>query len=189
MNCLGADCAEISAIVGPMEDQARADLRAAAVPEDAVVLQRLFDMRFVHQRHEMAVPVPGGPITHETLTAADQGFRRMYSGIFGVRPQDPCHIVNFRIRAIGTVPKAQTLSHPAGDGKPQRALKKMRKAYFPQAGGFVETPVYDRGNLKNGDRIGGPAIVEEPDSTTICPPGYSIVVDAFLSLLISRTAA
>ena len=54
-----------------------------------------------------------------------------------------------------------------------RELKKTRKAYFPQAGGFVDTPVYDRGNLKNGDRIGGPAIVEEPDSTTICPPRFA----------------
>jgi N-methylhydantoinase A len=78
------------------------------------------------------------------------------------------------------------LEHDRGDGNTERAFKKTRKAYFPAAAGFVDTPVYDRAYLKNGDRITGPAIVEEPDSTTICPPQYRIEVDRFLSLLITR---
>ena len=186
MNCQSADPAEISPIIAAMEEQARAELKAAAVSDEAIQLQRYFDMRFVHQRHDMPVPIAGGPVTDGTIAAADRGFRDIYKNMFGVQPGDPCQIVNFRIRAIGIVPKAQTLEHDRGDGKPRRALKKMRKAYFPKAGGFVDTPVYDRANLKNGDRIAGPAIVEEPDSTTICPPEYQIEVDRFLSLLISR---
>ena len=188
VNCKDADTEQISTIVGAMENEARSEMRSQAVSDSAVILQRFFDMRFVHQRHEMAVPVPGGPITQDTIVAVDQGFRRMYSEMFGVRPDDPCQIVNFRIRAVGMVPKLKLSKAPAGDGNPARALKKLRKAYFPDAGGFVETPVYHRANLTNGDKIVGPAIIEEPDSTTICPPEYSIVVDPFLSLLISRTA-
>jgi N-methylhydantoinase A len=187
MNCQTADPAEIARIIGTMEDQARADLKTAAVSDEAILLQRYFDMRFVHQRHEMPVSIPGGPVTNATITAADQGFRGIYKDTFGVEPGDPCQIVNFRIRAVGTVPKAQTLKHEAGNGDAERALKKTRRAYFQQAGGFVGTPVYDRGKLKNGDKIPGPAMVEEPDSTTICPPGYMIEVDSFLSLLITRS--
>ncbi len=186
MNCADADIAEISRIIAAMEDEARAEMHAAGLSGESVVLQRFFDMRFVHQRHEMAVPIPGGPITGDMIGAADQGFRRMYSDMFGVRPADPCQMVNFRVRAVGMVPKARTPIAPAGDGNADRALKKHRKAYFPDGGGFVDTPVYDRANLRNGDSIIGPVIVEEPDSTTICPPEYSITVDPFLNLLISR---
>ncbi|MGO9056719.1 MAG: hydantoinase/oxoprolinase family protein [Candidatus Binataceae bacterium] len=187
VNCKDADTEQISEIVAAMEHDARSELRSQGVSDDAIVLQRFFDMRFVHQRHEMAIPVPRGAITQNTVFAADQEFRRMYSDMFGVRPDDPSQIVNFRIRAVGMVPKLQLLKAPAGNGNPERALKKLRKAYFPEAGGFVETPVYDRASLENGDRVEGPAIIEEPDSTTICPPGYSTKVDPFLSLLISRT--
>jgi N-methylhydantoinase A len=188
MNCQSADPSEVSHVIASMEEQARGELKGAAVSDEAIQLQRYFDMRFVHQRHEMPVPIPGGPVTQETMAAADQGFRQIYKDTFGVQPADPCQIVNFRIRAVGTVPKARTPEHEKGNGNAQRALKKTRKAYFPQAGGFVDTPVYDRANLKNGDMIAGPAIVEEPDSTTICPPEYRIEVDRFLSLLISRGA-
>ena len=49
------------------------------------------------------------------------------------------------------------------------ALKGTRPAYFEQSGGMVETRVYHRGLLSSGDRFPGPAIIEEADSTTICP--------------------
>jgi N-methylhydantoinase A len=187
MNCTDADTEQISEIVAAMEHEARSELHTQAVADHAVILQRFFDMRFVHQRHEMAVPIATGPITRDTIIGVDREFRHMYSEMFGVRPDDPSQIVNFRIRGVGMVPKLQLLKAPVGNGNPQRALKKVREAYFPEAGGFVETPVYDRGSLENGDKIEGPAIIEEPDSTTICPPGYWIKVDPFLSLLISGT--
>ncbi len=46
--------------------------------------------------------------------------------------------------------------------------------------------MYDRLKLQNGDRLNGPAILEEPDSTTICPFGYSVSVDPPLNLLIKK---
>jgi N-methylhydantoinase A len=79
------------------------------------------------------------------------------------------------------------VSAPPGDGAPERARKGAREAYFAELQGFVETPVYERTRLQCGDRIRGPAIFEEPDSTAICPPGYAVEVDAQLNLVITRT--
>jgi N-methylhydantoinase A len=73
MNCHNADPGEVSRIIEAMEEEARVELKAAAVSDDAVVLLRYFDMRFVHQRHEMPVPIPNAPVTQDTITAADQG--------------------------------------------------------------------------------------------------------------------
>ena len=49
--------------------------------------------------------------------------------------------------------------------------------FFLDAGGFVPTPVYQRGELVAGNRISGPALVEEHASTTVVAPGDALVVD------------
>jgi N-methylhydantoinase A len=132
------------------------------------------------------VPIPDGPISSATVSAAEEGFRDLYNELYGVQPDDPCQFVNFRVRATGTVPKPELSRAAAGDGNSRRALKGMRKAYFAEADGFTQTSVYDRIRLRPGDKVPGPAIVEEPDSTTVCPPDYAVSVDEYLNLHINR---
>ncbi len=183
--CRLANANEIAAIVKAMEDEGREAVRES-LPDKEIVLRRSFDMRFLHQRHDMSVPVPGGPITQETIAAAEDAFRKVYAENFGVRPTDPCEFVNLRVQALGMVSKPEVPVIPLGDAKAERALKTRRKAYFKGAGGYADTPVYDRMQLVFGDTIAGPAILEEPDSTTVCPPEYGIAVDRHLNLIITR---
>jgi 5-oxoprolinase (ATP-hydrolysing)/N-methylhydantoinase A len=62
------------------------------------------------------------------------------------------------------------------------ALKGTRKAWFD--GGYQDAQVYDRYALAQGDKVAGPAIIEETESTTIVPPGCSLSVDDQLCLRI-----
>ena len=62
--------------------------------------------------------------------------------------------------------------------------KSTRKAYFPEAGGYVETPVYDRYALAPGMRIAGPAVVEERESSCSFGPDCSFTVDRFFNLVV-----
>ncbi len=48
----------------------------------------------------------------------------------------------------------------------------------------VTAVVYDRAKLKAGNRIAGPAIVMEMDSTTVILPGHHGVVDRYGNILI-----
>jgi N-methylhydantoinase A len=57
-----------------------------------------------------------------------------------------------------------------------QALKHRRKAYFESARAYLDTPVYARSLLPAGASLDGPAIVEEPESTLIVPPGASFAV-------------
>ena len=71
------------------------------------------------------------------------------------------------------------------------AWKGDRPAYFPEAGGFVPTPVYDRYALAPGETLVGPAIVEERESTTVVPPGDRLEVDpqGNLRIRVARTTS
>jgi N-methylhydantoinase A len=69
---------------------------------------------------------------------------------------------------------------PPGDAPP---AKSRRPAFFPEARGYVETPVYDRYLLRPGHALEGPAIVEERESTFVLGPGGRARVDATLTLI------
>jgi N-methylhydantoinase A len=58
-----------------------------------------------------------------------------------------------------------------------------RHAYF---GRFVPTAIYERSRLPLGARLEGPAIVEQPDTTTVIPPGVRAHVDAAGNLRLRR---
>jgi N-methylhydantoinase A len=181
-----ADPGSIAELFDDREREARAALKRAGVSPDDARLERLVDIRFQHQRQALAVAVPGGPITQATVDAADRGFRALYRDLYGMSPADGCEFVSFRVRALGPVPKPRLVEAPPGDGIPQRAVRGTRSAFFAASEGYVDTPVYSRAALQRGDRILGPAIIEEPDSTTVCVPGYVAEVDAYLNLVVHR---
>jgi N-methylhydantoinase A len=65
------------------------------------------------------------------------------------------------------------------------AKKGSRRAYFDEKKRFVETTVYDRHALSAGTTIGGPAIIEEKDTTIIVPPGATAVIDALRNVIVT----
>jgi len=57
----------------------------------------------------------------------------------------------------------------------------------PTASGVpIEAAIYDRWMLQRGDRIDGPAVVEQSDTTTVVPSGWRATVDAGENLMIER---
>ncbi len=87
--------------------------------------------------------------------------------------------MNWRVTAAGPEPdlqlavRADNATTNAAD-----AVKGARPAYFPEAGGFTNTPIYDRYRLAPGAQFAGPAIVEERESTVIVGPGAKCSIDA-----------
>src|SRR3989441_1198014 len=82
-------------------------------------------------------------------------------------------------RAEGGLTQARS-----GSARGANPLKATRMAYFAEAGGFVETPVYDRYALRPGAGFTGPAIVEERESTAVVGPGGRCRVDDGLALIV-----
>ena len=89
-----------------------------------------------------------------------------------------------RIEAAGLVPKARFEPRPDAGPDSSAALTGRRDVWMPEAGGFVATPVYARERLAPGNRIEGPAIVEQMDTTTVVLPGMIARVDAYETLIL-----
>jgi N-methylhydantoinase A/oxoprolinase/acetone carboxylase beta subunit len=103
-------------------------------------------------------------------------------------------VVNYRVQAIGVVPRVAMPTIEAASGPVEDAVVGSRPAFFPSAAGgapdgFVDTPVYARAKLLAGHRIAGPAIVEQYDSTVVVFPEQTAEVDGYGNLLITNREA
>lgn len=156
-----------------------------AAPDSPCRLTRTASMRYVGQGHELDIPVPGGVWSPDTVTRIHQAFDDAYAVTYGYSdPQEAVEIVTWKVAASTPTPPV-TLPPPAAAGSdPAVALKGSRQAYFPESGGFVECPVYDRYRLGVGMALHGPALVEERESTAIILPGNVGRVDQLGNLLI-----
>ena len=72
-------------------------------------------------------------------------------------------------------------------GKPAAtAIKAYRDAVFSADGKRLRTPIYDGGLLGAGASVSGPAIIEEVTTTIVIEPGWTALLDASGSYLITR---
>ncbi len=166
-----------------MEAQALAVVRESAV-EGAIAIQRTADLRYVGQGYELNVPVPPGALGERELARVRQAFDAAYEARYGVAaPGEPVEAVTWKLAAVGVGPRLALPRAPRG-GTAEGALCGRRQAYFPEKGGYVDAPVYDRYRLPAGAEIAGPAIVEERESTTVLPPGCGARVDDWGSLIV-----
>ena len=153
-------------------------------------ITRTVDMRYAGQNYELPVRVPGGPVTSATLAALSDGFAEAHQRMYGfLAEEEPVQLVTFRVEAAGLVRKAQFVPRPERGADAAGALIGAREVWLPEADGFVTTAVYDRDRLEPGNRISGPAIVEQMDSTTLVLPGMIARVEPYLNLILEPGGA
>ncbi len=168
-----------------LRDQAEHWFDAEGIAPDKRRINRTIDMRYAGQNYEIAVPVPEGPIGPATLDALAAGFSASHQRLYGfTADEDPIQLVTYRVEAVGLVPKATIAMHPDAGPNAAPALVGRRNVWLTEAGGFVDCPIYDRVLLMAGNRIDGPAVIEQMDATTLLLPGMQARVDSSLNLIL-----
>src|SRR5437899_2826567 len=176
------DLAQLGRMYAEMARQATEVVRESAVAGE-IHVARSADARYVGQGYELTVPVPLGHLDAAALARVRATFDEVYAARYGyANPREPVEVVTWKLSAVGGSPRIALAKAQTEDRG--RAVKGSRRAYFPEARGYVDTPVYDRYALAAGARLTGPAIVEERESTTVLPPGASAAVDEYASLLV-----
>ena len=84
-------------------------------------------------------------------------------------------------------PLATAEVEKGGETPPEEALRHEGTAWFRIAGELTEVPTryYDRAALRAGNRLEGPAIVHQYDSTTVIPPGLAATIDGYGNIVIA----
>ncbi|UOX88755.1 hydantoinase/oxoprolinase family protein [Amycolatopsis sp. FBCC-B4732] len=170
---------QVDALFAEMEAEGEALLAKSGVAD--VTHRRIAEMRYAGQGYEIRVPVRGGSWPGTLIGDFTGTYRALYRR---TGPEVGIEVLNWRVVSSGPAPDVTLrLAARAAEGD---ARKGTRKAYFPAAGGFADTAIFDRYQLGPGTRIDGPAIVEERESTVVVPPGAHCVVreDAALEVTV-----
>ena len=122
------------------------------------------------------------------LEGLEAGFNAAYAARFG-RPlaNQRIEVVNWRIEGFAPAPLAPDRP-TAGGATPAPGAARSRRAYFPDARAFIDTPVLIESALRAGERHHGPALIEQAGSTVVIGPGDRFEIDEFASLRITLGA-
>jgi N-methylhydantoinase A len=169
--------AEIASLYEALERQARAEL-ARLDEAGAPQWSRYAQMRYAGQGFEIHVDLPPGPIDGGYLDKVADAFRAAYlrKNKF---TDDEGVVEGVDWTLVATQPRdAEAAVGIAAGPAGVVAAPATRQAWFPEAGGLIETRVLDRADLESGNPIDGPAIIDDPHCTIVIPPGDSVRMSA-----------
>ena len=181
----------VKGLFDSLEKEGIAILTRQGVAEKDMKLIRGAEMRYFGQLHDVNIALPetkkGEPFTETTLKELIRKFHEQHRTLFGWSdPALPSIIATLKLQAIGMRPPVGLKKQPASSKDSSAALKRKRRVYFKELGGFVETPCYNADLLRHGNVIKGPAIVEETKTTVVVPHGAELTVDAYENYIIRR---
>jgi N-methylhydantoinase A len=190
-----ADWSAVSASFASMRDETTALLVEAGADRASIVHRRSADARYVGQGFDLRIDLPDGDLDASSRPVIEQCFAEAYISRYGrLGPQVPIELVALRLessvfRSTGevrtvatTVPSAGTVDRACVD---RARVDRERAVYWPEADGFVDTPVHRRDAQPPGACGSGPAIIEERESTLVVPPGATWRVRDDLALEVS----
>ncbi|WP_338675380.1 hydantoinase B/oxoprolinase family protein [Streptomyces sp. SCSIO 30461] len=166
----------VTRLCGELADRTRAELRADAVPDDAITTRARVLVRYAGT--DAALPVP-----LDTSDTMREAFEAEHRARYAFTMDKPLVVEAVSVEAVGTVgPPGRVLAgEAAGTGAEPRATVRMFVA-----GGPTGTPLYRREDLSPGDTVEGPAIIAESDATTVVDPGWQTAVGELGHLLLTR---
>jgi N-methylhydantoinase A len=177
---------ELRSSIEALDAEAVAALERERVPAERRMLRRFLDVRYESQEHVLTLPVPGGDAAVITVDELRRMFDDAHQASYGYRLSDPVEVTAFRVRATGSMEKPSRPLAPIGRGA-EKAHTGTREAVHRESGGRLSFALYARERLGTGDRLEGPAIIEELAATTLVAPGQSLTVDTLGNLIIASS--
>jgi N-methylhydantoinase A len=175
----------IERVYAQLIDDGKKALAASGIEPGRIAVTRAADMRYVGQEHPVTVALPPEVFRRKSRDALKARFDEEHLQRYGTcAPEEAAEIVSLRATVTGAM-KKPALERVARGGRvpPAAARRGRRSAYFAEVGKAVATPEYARDELRSGNRIKGPALVEEHASTTVVLPGDELRVDEYGNLV------
>lgn len=174
---------ELMSALEDMAAQTRAELEAEDIAPADVTIQFEVDIRYSGQAFEVPMEVTLDELAEKGIEWLTGRFDEEHRRLFTFNMDAEHEIVNLRAAALGLTLDLPAAPLPTGDGDPAQA--KIRDHQLWMDGAMQPAVIYDRAKLDQGDRIPGPAIVIEMDSTTLVEAGCVATVDAVGNILIT----
>jgi len=172
------DASAINTMFAEMEREATGVVKLGAQAGAPTRISRAADMRYAGQGHEILVDLPDGPFDAASPETLQRRFEAGYRGLFNrVVPANDIEVVAWVLRAEAPAP-GRPPDPPDAPGTADTPVPSGTRPLFdPARRAFVDVPVYQRSALRPGQRVAGPAIVAEDETTTIVAASFDARIE------------
>jgi N-methylhydantoinase A len=173
---------KLQQLFADMEKEGFILLKSEHIPRNQIQCAYSLDMRYVKQYHEVNVVITREDIREGRIDSIANKFHPKHNRLYGYSLEElgtPIEVINLRLTCTGLTekPKFRKMKYAGPD--PSFAIKKKRKVYLPEKKVFHQLQVFDGDKLKYGNKIEGPAIIEQINTTTFVSPEFDVLCDAY----------
>jgi N-methylhydantoinase A len=181
------DLRSLAEVLRDMEQIGYADLASEGIEREQVVVLRQLEMRYAGQVYEVQVDVSSVDWSHVDRSEIGELLHRQHEKEYTYRHQDGIgEVINATVTVIGKLPAVHLpTSEPAG-GDASHALSGERPMLFPGFSEYEPCPVYAGPAMQPGNRVCGPAVVEEVNTTIVVFPDFEMELTGSGAFLMTR---
>jgi N-methylhydantoinase A len=166
-----------------MENQARTELGREGLPAARMKPRRFLDVRYVGQSFELTIDCPSLRRRRDLPRTIGNRFYLAHRQRFGYADRrEPVEVVSLRLKLELAAAKPALNPEPAGPPDASPALLEQVPVVFSAE--TVASNLYDRDKLTSGNRVQGPALLLQLDTTIVVPPGWGGAVDPYGNLVL-----
>jgi len=176
------DPAAVRKIFDEMQAEGDRLLLAEGIARDGINYQFSVDLRYIKQYHEVNLAISVQELMRQNLDQIAGRFHQQHRKHYGYSLEEEktaVELINLRLVCIGITRKPAFRQEDYDRADPSRAAKYRRKIFLPLQKQVEEVDVYDGLRLKFGNKICGPAIIEQVNTTTFVTPEYNLMVDKY----------
>jgi N-methylhydantoinase A len=165
-----------------MEREGAGLLESEHIPKNRVEYVYSLDMRYIKQYHEVDVTVTKEEIESGDVVSMAKKFHPEHDRLFGYSlgaEGTPIELINMRLTCTGRTEKPRFIEEKHDGTDPSKAFKQTRDVYLPLKKEFAKVDVFDGHKLLYGNKVEGPAIIEQVNTTTFVTPEYSVICDRY----------
>lgn len=178
------DIGALEALLSQMLAEAT-DVVKAGAGDHALEISRTAFMRYRGQGHEIEVDIPAGTLDHESILNLLEKFEADYQRLFGrIVPGMKVEVMNWSIRVSTQSGLPERIK--SSEIHTQPVSEVSRKLNFGQSGQQIIAQVYQRSDLVTGDHLVGPALIIEPQTTTLVSTAFEARIDSAKNIVMTR---
>jgi N-methylhydantoinase A len=172
-------------IFDDLQIQITNDLTSQGLRADEMTVERSLHGHYVGQGFANRIAFPSGPVTTQAIEDWKQGFHAFYDKSYGYSaPESPVEVTTMTVSGSGRPGRMPVTKIPAGGATPDAEALVLTREVCLDGHTWQEIPFYHRNALRAGNRIEGPAVVDDGLSTILVTPDSTASVDAYGNVII-----
>lgn len=170
-----ADHDSLKAICDELEKRGFDELDQEGIRPEDRLSQRVLDVRYAQQIYECGVEVTDLSWKAGAIEEIGRRFHQVHEDLYAYsNPGEDCELINISVTVWGRTEPPALARYAVGSESAEGARVGERMMFFPSGDGIYHGSIYDGTKLLAENLVVGPAVIEEPHTTILVPPGFSV---------------